>query len=40
MYIDEVVIAGLVIVTLTVGFFGGVYWFIKDDIAHHPEEEK
>ena len=35
MYVDEYVIAGLVIIALTIGFFGGVYRFIKNDIAKH-----
>jgi len=35
MYVDEYVIAGLIIIALTVGFFGGVYRFIKNDIAKH-----
>ncbi len=35
MYVDEYVIAGLIIIALTIGFFGGVYRFIKMDIAKH-----
>jgi len=35
MYVDEYVIAGLIIVGLTCAFFGGVYVFIKNDIAKH-----
>jgi len=35
MYVDEYVIAGLLIVALTIGFFVGVYRFIKNDIAKH-----
>ncbi|WP_283787881.1 cytochrome c oxidase subunit CcoM [Bermanella sp. WJH001] len=40
MYIDEYVIAGLIIVALTIAFFGGVYRFIKNDIAKHEGEHK
>lgn len=32
MYLDEVVISGLVIVALTIAFFGGVIWAIRKDI--------
>jgi len=32
MYIDEVVLAGLIIVTLTIMFFGGFIWAIRKDI--------
>lgn len=32
MYLDEVVIAGLIIVVLTIAFFGGVFWAIRKDI--------
>jgi len=35
MYIDEYVISGFIIVALTIAFFGGVYRFIKNDIAKH-----
>jgi len=35
MYVDEYVIAGLIIVTLTIAFFGGVYRYIKNDIEKH-----
>jgi len=35
MYVDEYVISGILIVLLTVGFFGGVYRFIKNDIEKH-----
>ena len=40
MYVDEYVIAGLIIVALTIGFFGGVYRFIKLDIAKHANDNK
>lgn len=32
MYVDEVVIAGLIIVVLTIGFLGGVVAFIVNDM--------
>ena len=35
MYIDETVIAGLVVVLGTVGFFGGVGYFIYMDMKKH-----
>jgi len=35
MFIDEVVLSGLIIVGLTCAFFGGVFWAIKDDIRKH-----
>ena len=38
MYVDEYVIAGLVIVALTCGFFVGVYRFIKNDIKKHAND--
>jgi len=38
MYIDEYVIAGLLIVGLTCGFFVGVYQFIKNDIKKHEND--
>lgn len=38
MYIDEYVIAGLLIVALTCGFFVGVYQFIKSDIEKHKND--
>ena len=31
IYIDETVIAGLIVVAGTLGFFGGVGWFIWQD---------
>ena len=31
IYIDETVIAGLIVVAGTIGFFGGVAWFIWQD---------
>jgi len=40
MYVDEYVIAGLIIVTLTISFFGGVYRFIKNDIAKHAGDKQ
>lgn len=36
MYMDEVVIAGLVIVALTISFFVGFFMFIKKDMQKHP----
>jgi len=38
MYVDEYVIAGLVIVALTCGFFVGVYRFIKNDMKKHAND--
>lgn len=35
MYIDEYVIAGLIIVALTISLFGGFYMAIKKDIEKH-----
>ncbi len=35
MYVDEYVIAGLVIVGLTMAFFVGFYRAIKNDIKKH-----
>ena len=35
MYIDETVIAGLVVVLGTLGFFGGVGYFIYQDMKKH-----
>lgn len=35
MFIDEVVLAGLAIVTLTCVFFVGVYLAVKNDIKKH-----
>lgn len=35
MYLDEVVISGLIIVALTIGFFIGVFWWVKNDIEKH-----
>ena len=35
MYFDEVVLSGLIIVTLTIAFFGGVAWAIRKDIQKH-----
>jgi len=40
IYIDEYVISGLVIVALTICFFGGVYRFIKNDIAKHAGDKQ
>ncbi len=40
MYVDEYVIAGLIIIALTIGFFGGVYRFIKNDIAKHAGDKQ
>lgn len=35
MFMDEVVFSGLLIVGLTLVFFGGVYVAIKKDISKH-----
>lgn len=35
MFMDEVVLSGLIIVGLTCAFFGGFYWAIKKDIQKH-----
>ena len=39
MYIDEYVIAGLIIVALTIAFFAGMYRFIKLDMAKHVNKD-
>lgn len=31
MYIDETIVAGVLVVLGTVGFFGGVAWFVWTD---------
>jgi hypothetical protein len=38
MYIDEYVLAGLLIIVLTCGFFVGVYKYIKHDIKKHEND--
>ena len=38
MYVDEYVIAGLIIVALTCSFFVGVYRFIKKDMEKHSHD--
>ena len=35
MYLDEVVLAGLIIVFLTIAFFGVVIWAVRKDIQKH-----
>ncbi len=40
MYVDEYVISGFVIIALTIAFFGGVYRFIKNDIAKHAGDKQ
>lgn len=35
MFFDEVIFAGLLIILLTCAFFGGVYFYIKEDIKKH-----
>lgn len=40
MYMDEVVVAGLIIVALTLAFFGGVAMFIKGDIEKHKHDPR
>lgn len=35
MYLDEVVLAGLIIVFLTIAFFGAVIWAVRKDIQKH-----
>ncbi|MFG1497114.1 cytochrome c oxidase subunit CcoM [Saccharospirillum sp. HFRX-1] len=37
MYFDTVVIAGLVTVALMFAFFGGIAWFVRQDLRAHPE---
>ncbi len=37
MYVDEVVIAGVLVVLMTIGFFGGVVWMIHKDKQKHPQ---
>ena len=36
MYTDSVVLAGLGTVLLMLGFFGGLYLVIRNDIKKHP----
>lgn len=36
MYMDTVVISGIIIVALTVAFFGGVAYMIRQDMKKHP----
>lgn len=40
MYIDEVVISGIVIVALTLVFFVGFYLAVRRDINSHKGENK
>lgn len=40
MYLDTVVLSGLAIVALTIAFFGGVAYMIKQDMKKHPAEKK
>ena len=40
MYLDTVVISGLLIVGLTIAFFGGVIYAVKKDIEKHPPKSK
>ncbi|WP_281168016.1 cytochrome c oxidase subunit CcoM [Oceanobacter kriegii] len=35
MFMDEVVLSGLIIVGLTCAFFGGVYMAVRKDIRKH-----
>ncbi|MDH2432003.1 cytochrome c oxidase subunit CcoM [Pokkaliibacter sp. MBI-7] len=35
MYMDTVVIAGLAVIVMALGFFGGLAYFIKKDNDHH-----
>ncbi|WP_198650438.1 cytochrome c oxidase subunit CcoM [Saccharospirillum mangrovi] len=37
MYFDTVVIAGLLTVGLIFAFFGGIAWFVRQDIHAHPQ---
>lgn len=37
MYIDEVVIAGVIVVVATLGFFGGVGYWIRQDLQKNSE---
>ncbi len=41
MYIDETIIAGLLVVGMTIAFFGGVYVVLKKEDKkykeHHPK---
>lgn len=38
MYIDETIIAGLAVVLGTIGFFGGVGYFIYQDLHKKPKK--
>lgn len=37
MYFDTVVFAGLLTVGLMFAFFGGIAWFVRQDLRAHPE---
>ncbi|WP_199224294.1 cytochrome c oxidase subunit CcoM [Saccharospirillum sp. MSK14-1] len=37
MYVDTVVIAGLLTVGLMFAFFGGIAWVVRKDLRTHPE---
>ncbi len=38
MYLDTVVVAGLVTVGLVIAFGGGFAWFIKKDMERHSDK--
>ena len=35
MYIDETIVAGLIVVLATIGFFGGCAYFVYNDLKQH-----
>ncbi len=39
MYIDETVVAGLIVVLGTLGFFGGFAYFIHLDMKKHKQSK-
>ncbi len=40
MYVDETIIAGLLVVGMTIAFFGGVYLVLKKDNEKHKQHPK
>ncbi|WP_426417036.1 cytochrome c oxidase subunit CcoM [Aestuariirhabdus sp. LZHN29] len=36
MFLDEVVLAGLLTVGLMISFFAGLYYFLRKDMDKHP----
>ncbi|WP_256385712.1 cytochrome c oxidase subunit CcoM [Hahella sp. CCB-MM4] len=40
MYVDETIIAGLLVVGMTIAFFGGVYVVLKKENEKHKHHPK